>query len=91
MKVYQSYFKDSLSFLLAYNCPTFCGVGLAEMGEAVADLQDFVADQILGSGQQSADCPRWQELTLKASAGVWKTSTLYVACACFSPAKGGGS
>ena len=46
MKVYQSYFKDSLSFLLAYNCPTFCGVGLAEMGEAVADLQDFVADQI---------------------------------------------
>ena len=67
--------------------------------------QDFVAEMVCGRFAgfccrsdavillpwQSADCPRWQELTLKASAGVWKTSTPCVACACFSQALGGGS
>ena len=77
--------KSTLPFL-----PQICSASLAEM--VCGRFAEFCCRSDLGIllPRQSADCPRWQELTLKASAGVWKTSTPCVACACFSQAIWGG-
>ena len=77
--------KSTLPFL-----PQICSASLAEM--VCGRFAEFCCWSDLGIllPRQSADCPRWQELTLKASAGVWKTSTPCVACACFSQAIWGG-